>query len=78
MIELQNQIDKELDEIKKKVKMLEDQNDYIIDDLSDLYNIITTFPVEKFSEMILKKAVFDGNTMEFELLGGLKFQEELL
>ena len=78
MIELQNQIDKELDEIKKKVKKLEDQNEFIVDDLNDLYNIVTTFPVEKFSEMILNNAVTDGNTIEFELLGGLKFEEELL
>lgn len=77
MIEVQNHIDKEFDVIKEKAKKLEDQMDHILDDLSDLYNIATSFPVERFSEMVLNKAVTDGKTIEFELLGGLKFMEEL-
>lgn len=57
--------------------MIEDQNEFIVDDLNDLYNIITTNPIEKFADKILVVAVSDGETIEFELLGGLKFKEDL-
>ncbi len=77
LIEIQSGIDAEINEISRKRKMIEDQNEFIVDDLNDLYNIVITNPIEKFADKILVGAVSDGETIEFELMGGLRLKEEL-
>ena len=74
---MQNEIDIELDEIEKKLSLMDGQGDETIDELTSLYRLIAGTSPERLTKMILKSVVSDGRTVEFELLGGLKIKEVL-
>ena len=77
LLTLQNEIDIELDEIEKKLSLMDGQGDETIDELTSLYRLIAGTSPERLTKMILKSVVSDGKTVEFELLGGLKIKEVL-
>ena len=77
LLTLQNEIDIELDEIEKKLSLMDGQGDETIDELTSLYRLIAGTSSERLMKMILKSVVSDGRTVEFELLGGLKIKEVL-
>ena len=70
-------LDIELDEIEKKLSLMDGQGDETIDELTSLYRIIAGTSSQRLMKMILKSVVSDGRTVEFELLGGLKIKEVL-
>ena len=77
LLSLQNEIDIELEEIEKQLTAIDGQGDDMIDELSSLHGLVEKIPPERLSKLILKSAVTDGKTIEFELLGGLKVTEVL-
>ena len=77
LMTLQNEIDIELDEIEKKLSLMDGQGDETIDELTSLYRLIAGTSSERLMKMILKSVVSDGKTVGFELLGGLKIKEVL-
>ena len=77
LLTLTNEIDRKLDGIKKKLSFLEKQSDEMIKELDELYRLIKNTSSAGLAEKILKNAVSDGRTIEFELSGGLKFREVL-
>ena len=77
LLALTNEIDRESEKIGKKLSFLEKQSDEMIKELDELYRLIKNTSSAELAEMILKNAVSDGRTIEFELSGGLKFREVL-
>ena len=77
LLTLQNEIDIELDEIEKKLSLMDGQGDETIDELTSLYRLIAGTSPERLTKIILKSVVSNGKTVEFELLGGLKIKEVL-
>ena len=77
LLTLTNEIDRKSEEIKRKLSFLEKQSAEMIKELGELYRIIKTTSSAGLAEKILKNAVSDGRTIEFELSGGLKFREVL-
>ena len=66
-----------LEEVEKKLSLIDGQGDETIDELTSLYRLIAGTSPERLIKMILKSVVSDGKTVEFELLGGLKIKEVL-
>lgn len=77
LLTLTNEIDRKLDGIKGKLSFLVKQSDEMIKELDELYRLIKNTSSAGLAEKILKNAVSDGRTIEFELSGGLKFREVL-
>ena len=77
LVVLQNEINADLEVIEKKLSVLEKQNDETINELTTLNRLIARLAPDKLADNILKKAVTDGITIEFELSGGLKLREVL-
>ena len=77
LLTLQNENDIEVDEIEKKLSLMDGQGDETIDELTSLYRLIAGTSSQRLMKMILKSVVSDGRTVEFELLGGLKIKEVL-
>lgn len=77
LLTLQTEIDAELEEINTKLTFLDGESDETIDELTSLYSLIQKNPSDRLSGMIFVGSVTDGLTMEFELIGGLKFREVL-
>ena len=77
MLTLQTEIDAELETINTKLTLLDGQTDDTIDELTSLHSLIQKNPADRLSGMIFVGSVTDGITMEFELIGGLKFREVL-
>ena len=77
LLTLQNEIDAELEDIEKKLSLIDGQGDETIDELTSLYRLIAGTTSERMTKMILKSVISDGKTVEFELLGGLKIKEAL-
>ena len=77
LLTLQTEIDSELEEINTKLIFLDGQADETIDELTSLHSLIQQNPADRLLGMIFVGSVSDGYTMEFELIGGLKFREVL-
>ena len=77
LMSLTNEIDRQLEEIGKKLSFLEKQNNEMISELEELYRLVKSTSYTGLAESILKNAVTDGRTIEFEVSGGLKFREVL-
>ena len=77
LLTLQTEIDAELETINTKLTLLDGQTDDTIDELTSLHSLIQKNPADRLSGMIFVGSVTDGITMEFELIGGLKFREVL-
>lgn len=77
LISLKDEIDSELEKEEKKLTFLEKQRNESIEELVLLNKSLSGASPDKLSQTILKQAVSDGLTIEFELLGGLKFTEVL-
>ena len=66
-----------LEEIKKHLTVLNGSMTKRVDELDKLYMLLKDSTSENLEEKILLRSVTDGKTIEFELIGGLSFKEEL-
>ena len=77
LFSLQSEIDSKLEEIKKHLTVLNGSMTKRVDELDKLYMLLKDSTSENLEEKILLRSVTDGKTIEFELIGGLSFKEEL-
>ena len=64
-----------MQQISGMLEKLNGQYDDTVDQLKTLYKRLCKMTSEQLVRNALVKAVADGKTVEFELIGGLKFKE---
>lgn len=70
-------INRELEELQLQLKQILPNSENCSGQLLKLYRLVTGSPLPSLSDSILVQSVTDGQTIEFELLGGLKLREVL-
>ena len=66
-----------MQQITDTLEKLNDQYDDTVDQLETLYKMLCKMKAEQLVRSALIKAVADGKIVEFELIGGLKFNETI-